>query len=360
MRRHLHAVVLAGGAGQRFWPRSRRSHPKPLLAALGDQTLLGATLGRARRFADPDRTWLICGAEHARPMRAEAGLATKRVIVEPRSCNTAMAVSVAAQRIMAEDPDAVLVVLPADHVIPDAAAFAKAVARAATAAAGQDVLVTLGVRPTRPDTGYGYIRAGKEVGDDHPGLHRVVRFVEKPDLARARRFLRGGNHLWNAGIFVWKARTLLEEVQEHAPGLHRALAPLRQCVRGRGAPAALRAAYRKAPSLPVDVAVLEKSRRVWTLPVDFHWSDVGNWASLAQELGVQDGDSHVIAGDVVEDGSAGNLVWGDGRLVVLLGVDGLAVIDTPDALLVTRLDHSHEIRRVVERLGRDRGRRALT
>jgi len=356
LRGRVHAVVLAGGSGQRFWPRSRRRHPKPLLRALDGRTLLAATFDRARRFAGDAGLWLVCGEEHARPMRREAraaGLPPRRVVVEPRARNTAMAAAVAALRVAAEDPDAVLAVLPADHVIPDARAFAAALARAARAAAEADVLVTLGVEPTRPDTGYGYIRVG-DAAPGHTGLHRVSRFVEKPAAARARRFVRGGRHLWNAGIFVWRARTLLEEVEACAPDLHRALAPVRAEPRGRGAARALEAAYRRAPSLPVDVAVLERSKRVWTLPVDFHWSDVGTWDSLARELGVGDGASRVVAGDAILEHADGNLVWGDGRLVVLLGVEDLAVIDTPDALLVARLDRSPELKRVVERLARDR------
>jgi len=264
-----------------------------------------------------------------------------------------MAAGVAAVRIAAEDPEAILAVLPADHVIPDARAFAAAMGRAVRAAAEADVLVTLGVRPTRPETGYGYLRLGPAV-KGHPGLHRVSRFVEKPAAATARRFLRGGRHLWNAGIFVWRARTLLEEIEEHAPELHRALAPVRRHPRGRGAVGALVSAYRRAPALPVDVAVLERSRRVWTHPLDFRWSDVGTWESLARELGVTATASRAVAGDAIFEEAAANLVWADGRLVVLLGVEGLAVIDTPDALLVARLDRSPELKRAVARVGRRR------
>jgi len=355
LRRHVHAVVLAGGSGQRFWPRSRRHHPKPLLRALGGQTLLGATIARARRFAARDGVWLVCGNDHAAPMRRAArtaGVAVRRVLIEPRSRNTAMAAGVAALRIAAEDPDAILVVLPADHVIPDAGAFAAAVGRAVCAAAENDVLVTLGVAPTRPETGYGYIRVGAKA-PGHPDLHRVSRFVEKPGRAQARRFLRTGEHLWNAGIFVWRARTLLAEIEAHAPDLHAALAPVRRHPRGRDARRALAAAYRRAPSEPVDTAVLERSRRVWTLPLDFHWSDVGTWQSLALELGVGSETSHVVAGDAILEDAGGNLVWGDGRLVVLLGVEGLAVIDTPDALLVARLERTPDLKPVVARIARD-------
>ncbi len=347
----IHAVVLAGGAGERFWPRSRRRHPKPFLRFLeGGRSLFDATLDRARGVADEGRIWVVCGAEHAAAVRRASSLAASRVVVEPRRRNTAMACAVAAARIAAEDPDAVLAVLPADHRIPDVRAFAAAIRKAARAAAAEGALVTLGVRPTRPDTGYGYIAVGEPVGGPHKGLYRVRRFVEKPDRVRASRFLRRGGYLWNAGIFVWRAASFLEEVGRCEPALARALGPVLERPRGRGSREALARAYRRAPSLPVDVAVLERSRRVLTLPVSFHWSDVGTWASLADELGVGSGRSRVVSGDALFEDADGNLVWADGRTVVLLGVQGLAVIDAGDALLVADLARSPEVRRVVARL----------
>jgi mannose-1-phosphate guanylyltransferase len=232
------------------------------------------------------------------------------------------------------------------------------VRRAARAARQAGVLVTLGVRPTRPETGYGYIGVGAPVGRAHPRLFRVRHFVEKPDRRLALRYLHGGRYLWNAGIFVFAARAILEEIASHAPELAAALAPL-----GAGARpsrALLARSYRRAPSLPIDVAVLEKSRRVWTLPVRWRWSDVGTWESLAGELGVAPGRSRLLAGELVYDDAAGNLVWGQaGRPVALLGVSGLAIVDAGDALLVARLDRSNDVRAIVQGL-KARGRLDVT
>jgi mannose-1-phosphate guanylyltransferase len=354
----VHAVILAGGAGQRFWPASRAARPKPFLRVVGGRTLLDATVARARRVAAKSGLWAVCGAEHARPIRAATKLPASRVLVEPFRRNTAAAVALAALRIRAVDPDAVMLVLPADHVIPDVRAFAADVRRAARAAAEAQVLVTLGVEPTRPETGYGYIRVGEAAGRAHPGLFRVKRFVEKPTAARARGYLRRGGHLWNAGIFVWSVRAILEEIERFVPDLARALEPLK----GRRAPgaAAIARAYRRAPSAPIDTAVLERSRRVWSLPVRWHWNDVGTWESLAQELGVAPGTSRSVGGELAFDELGGNLVWGgEGRPVALLGVEGLAVVDTGDALLVTRLDRSNDVREIVEALKRQ-GRSDVT
>jgi mannose-1-phosphate guanylyltransferase len=355
-RPRVHAVILAGGAGTRFWPLSRASLPKPLLRVGHAETLLGATLARARRFAAPEDTWLVCGREHAARMRLAAGLAPRRVLVEPRMRNTAAAVALAAHRVAAADPEAVLAVLPADHHVPDGRAFASAIRTAARAAAEAGALVTLGVRPTRAETGYGYIRLGPAAGPGHPGLHRVGRFVEKPDGARAARYLRSGRYLWNAGVFVWSARRILEELEACAPEVHGPLAPVARAARAprREFDRAVRVAYRRLPDLPVDKAVLERSRSVWCLPVDFRWSDVGSWHSLAEELGVGGDVSHVMDGEAVLCDAGGNLVRAHGRPVVLLGVEGLAVIDSGDALLVTSLARSPEVRQIVSILRRKR------
>jgi mannose-1-phosphate guanylyltransferase/mannose-6-phosphate isomerase len=286
-------------------------------------------------------------------MRRAAGLRPDRVLAEPCGRNTAPAVALAAARIAAEAPDAVLTVLSADARIPDAAAFAASVRQAAAGAAA-GALVMLGVRPTRPETGYGYIRIGRPAGPGFPGLHRVARFVEKPSRARAERYLARGGFLWNAGIFVWTARSILEEIERHAPRLARALAPVRRAaLQGRGLGRALARAWPRLPAEPIDTAVLERSRRVWCLPVEWHWSDVGTWASLAEELGVNGAASRVIEGSAWLCDAPGNLVRAHDRPIVLLGVEGLAVIDSGDALLVTKLERSGAVRDVVKRLRKE-------
>jgi mannose-1-phosphate guanylyltransferase len=345
----IHAVILAGGAGERFWPASRQAVPKPFLKVIGGDSLLASTLSRTRRFADSENIWIVAGCEHAKAVRAQTGLSARRVLVEPMRRNTAMAIAYAAARIRAEDPEAVMVVLPADHVIPDARAFRAAIRKAARAALEADVLVTLGIEPKRPDTGLGYIQRGPAVGAQAAGLYRVRRFVEKPNQKTAQRYIRRGDYLWNAGIFAWSVRAILDELETHAPDLHRAWGPMLDS-RRRPTAEQLRRIYRRAPSVSIDVAVLERSRRVWTLPVRFHWNDVGTWASLAEELGVKPGSSRSIGGALLECDSGANLAWSEERTIALLGVEGLAVIDTPDALLVARLDRSADVRELVARL----------
>ncbi len=345
---------MAGGAGTRFWPLSREAHPKPLLSIGRGRTLLGETLVRARRVATGDCVWLVCGASHAKDMKKAAGLPGRRVLVEPLMRNTAAVIALAAHRIVREDPDGVMAVLPADHRIPQShgTAFSRAIRKAAWAAADAHALVTLGVKPSRAETGYGYIRLGKRVGRAHPGLRRVGRFVEKPDAVKARRYLKNPSYLWNAGIFVWRAATLLEELAEWAPEIARPLAPLGKAS-ARNLSPAIEKAYRKTKAMPIDVALLERSRNVWCLPADFRWSDVGTWKSLAEELGVSETVTKVLQGEAWLCDSQGNLVAAGDRPVVLLGVSNLAVVDAGDAILVANLDRSAEVKDVVERLRRE-------
>ena len=340
---------MAGGAGTRFWPLSREARPKPLLSLSGGETLLGQTLERARRVAPDENVWLVCGAAHAAEMKRVSGLPARRVLVEPEMRNTAAAVALAAHRIARADPDAVMVVLAADHQIPDGAAFAREVKKGVRAAADAGVLVTVGVEPTRPETGYGYIRLGPAASDRHPGLHTVRRFVEKPDAARAKQYLRRGGYFWNAAIFVWRAATILEEVERHAPEIARSLAPLGAAT-VRNLPKAIEKAYRKVPAEPIDTAVLERSDRVWCLPVQFHWSDVGTFKSLAEEVGVTETVTKVIQGEAWVCDSQGSLVSAADRPIVLLGVSNLVVVDAGDAILVADLDRSAEVKDIVAEL----------
>ena len=351
----LHAVIIAGGAGERFWPQSRRHRPKPLLTPLGGKTLLELSLERARAFAPPERTWLVCTEDNARSLGRAARLPPRHVWSEPRGRDTAMAIGLAATRLAARDSDAVMAVLPADHWLPDRRAFAAAIRRAGAAAARADALVTLGIQPARAETGYGYLRVGRAAGPDFPGFFRVARFVEKPDAPRARRLCADGRHLWNAGIFVWKARVLLDELRRHAPRIYRALAPVRSRPEGPGSRRARERAYRRAPAISIDFAVLERSRRVWTQPVDLAWSDIGNWAALARALGVDGQRSVTVAGQVLSERAGGNLVWGGRRPIALLGVDGVAVVDTDDALLIVQLERSGDLKRVVRRVAAEFG-----
>ncbi len=346
-----HAVILAGGSGVRFWPLSRRDHPKQFLPLGGDVSLLRATFERLRPLIPAERTWVVTARRHRAAVRRELPeLASGHVLLEPEARNTAPAIHLAALAALAEDPEAVLLVVPADAWVPRAAPYRRAARSALRAAEGGDRLILVGVKPTRAETGYGHIEPGEPLG--RGPARRVARFVEKPSPARARRFTAGGRHLWNCGIFAWRAEAFVEAVRAHLPELARAFAGLD----GRPpSPRALARAYAAAPSISVDYGVLERAENVAVIPAEFLWDDLGSWRAL-ERLGR---DHAFRRGPVVALDSPGLIAWAEGGTVAVLGVRDVVVVHTPDATLVVAKDRAQEVRRVVEALEADPAGRAL-
>jgi mannose-1-phosphate guanylyltransferase len=359
LRTSVHAVVLAGGAGTRFWPASRRARPKPFVGLLGGATLLEQTLRRSRMFARPERTWVVA----VEPLRAvvRAALAERpgvQTLFEPISRNTAAAVAWTAATVQGRSGSGIVAVLPADHHIPDRRVFAEDIRHAAAIAARRDALVLVGIAPSRPDTAYGYLRIG-EVEPD--GAAPVRRFVEKPDAPRARRYVRSGRYLWNAGIVVAPASRILAEVRSQAPEVWGALGGvLQEVAQGRRVGRRrLAAAYRRVKTISFDHAVLERARGVFAVPGRFAWSDIGSWDALKDLLPPAEGRNRILGAKPLVFDASDNLVWNEsGRAVVLLGVSELVVVETRDALLVCRPERAQEVRRVVEALARQ-GRKEL-
>jgi mannose-1-phosphate guanylyltransferase/mannose-6-phosphate isomerase len=315
--------------------------------------MLQETVARVSPPVRPDRVLVVVGQQHA--LLARRQLANRRgirVLVEPVGRNTAPAIALAALQIARTDPHAVMTVLPADHAIPTLRAFRADLARAATLAERTGALVTLGIPPTHPETGYGYVEPGRAVPRRDGGGHWVGRFIEKPNLARARRLLSAGRALWNAGIFVWRVDAILDALRTHLPGV---VAPLERAV-ARGTPAALRAAYALVPSISIDYGVLEHASRVAVVRASFRWSDVGSWAAV-EPFWRQRGAANAARGQVVAVDAHGCVVDSPDRLVALLGVRDLVVVDTGDAILVCPKNRAQDVRQVVDalrRLGQDR------
>ena len=351
--------MLAGGAGTRFWPASRRAVPKPFVPLVGERTLLGDTLERLRLLAPPGRTTVVSAEELARAtrsaLRAHRGT---RLLLEPVARNTAAAIAWGAAEALGRGDAGVIGVFPADHHIPDARAFARAVRVAARAAADGERHVHLGIEPSRPDTAYGYLRLGSRTGGS---VSRVARFVEKPDARRARRFLADGKYLWNAGMLLARPETILAETRRLAPEVWDALgATLESVAAGRRVPRrALARAYRAVRPLSFDYAVLERSRRVFALRGRFGWSDLGSWDAIGAHLAPLDGNRiHSAAAPVLLDAQH-NVVWSStDKTVALLGVKDLLVIQTTDALLVCANHRAQDVRKIVDELAR-RGREDL-
>ena len=355
MNAHVYGVILAGGSGTRFWPLSRERFPKQLLRIIGEGTLLQQTFERFLPHVSPKQMTVVTNAVQAESIRLQLSAwkddLADNIILEPEGKNTAPAVALTALQLVHRDPEAVMVVVPADHVVKAKKKFMKAVQFAAKLAQ-QGHLVTFGIQPLRPETGYGYIQPNKRKRlCAQGGLvgYRVARFVEKPNISTAKRFCRSGNYFWNSGIFVWKASTILEEMALHQPKLSKMIHRLKRSVGTSEFPAHLKKAYAQMPALSIDHAVMEHSVRSVVVPVDFGWSDVGSWGSL-EEVAPLDKAGNVRNGNIVDMGSRESVLFADRRMVATIGLDNMVVVDTPDATLVCPKDRAQDVKAVVNLL----------
>ncbi len=354
----MHAVVIAGGSGTRFWPLSRRHHPKQLLNLSGHDSLLHATFARVDALAPASRWWMVVGQAHADGCRAAAPEVPRdQVLVEPQARNTAPAVALAALQLQRQQPDSLMVVLPADHHVTDAAAFCDALQTAAVAAA-DGAIVTLGIEPSYPETGYGYIQRGAAYASTAQGAatFAVERFCEKPDRARAAAFLAAGGFYWNAGIFIMRPQIFLAEMQRQLPEM---LAVLKKAVDAGASPAALAEAYQGIKGISIDYGIMEKAARVAVVPVRCGWSDVGSWSALGSVVEA-DAAQNVCRGKTVQVDSQNCVAYAsEGHMVALVGVRDLVVVHTPDATLVVPRERAQEVRAIVEQLENDPSKQHL-
>ena len=333
----LHAIIMAGGSGTRFWPKSRRDRPKQLLSLTGDTTMLQQTVERIEPLVPLDRILIITGADQAAATRAQLpNLPAENVIAEPCPRDTAPCVGLAAGIVAHKDPGGTMIVMPADHVIEPAEAF-RATVKAAVSVIDDEpsALVTFGITPTRPERGYGYIERGSLIAtQDGIAVYRVVQFREKPDRPTAERFLAAGRFVWNSGIFVWRASTILDAIRSHRPSLAKGLDAI---LRALGTPNFAQVMAEQFPRLervPIDKAVMEHAPNVKVLEVPYEWNDVGDWRALASLL-EQDTTGNAIQGKVIARETTNSIIVSDdGGLVVTLGVDDLVVIHSGKATLV--------------------------
>ncbi len=340
MKPNLHLVIMAGGSGTRFWPKSTSKRPKQFLAFGGRESLVRQTLARFEGLVPKNQRTIVTTrtleAEMASEAPASEGIS---ILAEPQGRNTAPCVYWAARHVYEKDKKGVMLVMPADHFMSHPKEFAATVAKAADWATQHDDLVTLGVQPTRPETGYGYLRCGKSMG---PDCSRVEAFVEKPNATKAQEFLREGNYLWNGGMFLWRAEIVLKAFDQFMPEMKKVWEEARGNVE---------AAYPKMTATSIDYGIMEKANNVVTFPLDCGWDDVGSWTSLeglAGFLNARKGTNTVTGGELVTVDSDGHIVDAPGKLVAILGVNELIVVEAGDSILVAAKDRAQDIKQVVE------------
>lgn len=354
---HFYPVILAGGRGTRFWPLSRKRRAKQLLALDGTQTMIQQTLARLLPLAPAKSFWVITN-DDLRPaiLRQLRKLPPQQIVAEPVGRNTAPAIGLAAFLLLRRDPEAVLGLFPSDHVIAEPNEFRATLNKGIEIAAGENIVV-LGIRPTRPETGYGYIEAG---APDEQGSLRVRRFTEKPDLARARQFVDAGNYFWNSGMFLWRADTLANALREHLPETAAILDKIAAAYGTRKFAETFRKLYPKCDNISVDYALLEPrsakgegASRILCLPSDFGWNDLGSWTALHEHHVAKSRPEHgslVNAARSFALNAKNNYVHAPGKFVAIVGVDNLVIVETEDALLITSLDQSQNVAKVVKHL----------
>ncbi len=350
---HLYPVILAGGSGTRFWPLSRHLYPKQLLRIIGNETLIQQTMRRVLSCAGPEQVMISTNpgqADSIRVQLSEWKAALKdNYVVEPVGRNTAPAIALVAGELVRRDPEAIMLVLPADHVVTGEKAFQAAVDLGCQLAQGGH-LVTFGIKPTRPETGYGYIHPNRRTALAKKGRltgHAVSRFVEKPDRTTAAKYLRNGNYFWNSGMFLWTAAAILDEIHRHQPLLAKAMQKVDALIAAGAEPHLIESAYKKVPSVSIDNGVMEQSAHAAMIPVSFGWSDVGNWSSL-EEVAPRDKAGNVVSGRVIDLDSSNSVLYADRRVVATIGLTDMVVVDTPDATLVCPKSRSQDVKKMVE------------
>jgi len=346
-----YAVIMAGGIGSRFWPASRKEKPKQFLDVFGDGTLIQNTVARLQGLIPPERCLIVTNERYVEQTQKQLpAVPDENILAEPISRNTAPCITYAAAVLADRDPDATMVVLPADHVIGNVQQFHDTLEVALETAQEPGRLVTIGIEPTYPATGYGYIQYDDEDDSDDTNLssHPVRTFAEKPDPSTAERFIDSGDFLWNSGMFIWRADTILGQVERHLPDAHDAFEPVFE-----GGDSVdhdtLRKAFQESPHISIDYGVMERADSVYVVPGTFDWNDVGDWRAV-YDLSDKDEHGNVIKGNVIMQDSSRCYVQAGDRLVVLVGLHDCVVVDTDDAVLVCDRESAQQVKQVVEYL----------
>lgn len=349
----MYAVIMAGGIGTRFWPRSRQTHPKQLLKIIGDRSLIQSTIDRLNPLIKHENVIVVSTTLQAEEIKRQLPfLKPENLIIEPKGKNTAPCIGLAALFIKRIDPEAVMAVLPADHTIKKEQQFKQVLVVAEQVAQQKDCLVTIGINPTYPSTGYGYIQFNDKI-DEIEGMpvYKVKTFAEKPDIKTAERFINSGDFLWNSGMFVWKTKTILKEIEEALPEMYDGLLEIEKSLGTKSQNEVINKVYCQIKSISIDYGVMEHTRNVNILKGDFGWSDIGSWEEVYQIL-EKDEHKNVSIGSHFLKNSSGCLIDAPDKFVATLGVEDLIIVETEDALLICQRDKAQAVKELVESMKR--------
>jgi mannose-1-phosphate guanylyltransferase len=350
MNEHYYSVIMAGGVGKRFWPRSRKNSPKQLLDIIGDESMINLTIKRLFKVSPLERLLIITNYEQAEMiMEQNQNLSWDNFIIEPSGKNTAPAIALAAVLIHKRDPEAVMGLFPADHLIQDEDDFIDCLKEGVKIAAVREVLITFGIEPTRPATGYGYIQIEKEPLPESPLVYKSKTFAEKPTLGTAKRFLASGEFLWNSGMFIWKASVILKEIEKYLPELYEILETVSQAANTADYDSTLQKLWRTIKPVSIDYGVMENAQHVKVIRGKFGWSDVGSWDAV-YSLEKKDKYGNVLRGDGYLLESSGNYIYSSGAQVFARNVHNLIVIADKGVILLIPRDESESIKGIVDAL----------
>jgi mannose-1-phosphate guanylyltransferase len=342
-----YCIIMAGGKGERFWPLSTRRVPKPFVKLMNNRSMIQLTVERIQPLIPTDRIFIVVGAQHAEVARQQLSQFHKdQFIIEPVGRDTAPCIGFAATMLKKKDPEAVMVVLPADHYIPDIEAFVSTISTCIRHARSGGFLITAGVMPTRPETGYGYIHTGTGVGDGSDKCFEVDRFVEKPDLTKAIHYLEEGNYFWNSGIFVWRVSALLDGMETHMPDLRKNLFSMESAI-DQGNIKEVDAIFRTFPKISIDYGLMEKAANVRMVKAHFSWDDVGTWSSLKRVMDL-DSNGNYISGKPVCLDTADCVIYSDDIRLGVVGVSNLVIVASKEGMLVCSLSRDQDTRKIAQ------------
>jgi len=344
----MYAVIMAGGRGTRFWPRSRTTTPKQLLDITGEKTMIQQTVERILPVVDKENILIVTNMQQMEALKKQLpDIREDNIIAEPFGKNTAPCICLAAAKIIKQDPEAVMAVLPADHYMGDNNGFCDCISEAARVAVESSALVTIGISPDRPETGYGYIEFDQNSLSPVKNAFNVISYHEKPDIDKAEYYLSRGNYLWNSGMFVWKAETILENIESLLPDIYKNIMSASAYFDKPEFDSALKKAYEKIESISIDYGVLEKAASVLTLKGDFGWNDIGSWSAI-HDISKKDPNGNVFVGDIISIDSEDVLVYNKNKLTAIVGMKDVVVVETDDALLICSKDKVQDVRKVVD------------